>query len=358
MPDAGFQPRTESAYRGAMGYRAAPHERKNTPLGAALTTAAAAALALSACGTGEDPSAQPNGDSPSEADISSSGGVVPAMDAADLPDSPPELEAPEPATVITSASVLEDAEGPQLCYYMMESYPPQCGGPDVIGWDWDEHPHNEASGVRWGDYVLTGDYDPGTEEFTLDEVLPDDEAPAAPDISVDFTSPCPEPEGGWEVEDPERTTDETLQQTQQSAEQLPGYAGLWVDNSPNPVTAEDVNEAAAEGEDTLELEEQLNDPELLILNVQVTEDPQGAYNTLREQWGGMLCISEATFTEDELNSLQEELEVPGANSLSVDTTSNQLSVQVLYDDGTLQSQIDEHYGPGVVVINSAMQPQD
>ncbi len=340
-----------------MKNRAAPRER-STALAAA--GAAAAALLLSACGTGDDPGGDdPTGadDQTPQADVSSSGGVVLAVDAAELPAEPPQLQAPEAAEVITASAVLEDSEGPMLCHYLLESYPPQCSGPAVIGWDWEDHPHEAASGVRWGSYVLAGVFDPATEEFTLHEVLPDEDSPA-PQGTTDFTTPCPEPERGWEVADPDRTTDETLQQAQQTAEDLPGYAGLWVDTSPNPVTVEDLNEAAAEGEDTLELESQLNDPQLLILNVQVTEDPQGAYDALREVWGGMLCISEASFTEEELTALQQQLEIPGATSSWVDTTRNQLAVQVFYDDGSLQSQLDEHYGPGVITVSSAMQPRE
>lgn len=342
-----------------MKNRAAPRER-STALAAA--GAAAAALVVSACGTGDDPSRDdPTGDQAPPvppAEVSSSGGVVLAVDAAELPAEPPQLQAAEPGPVITAGSVLEDSQGPQLCYYLMESYPPQCSGPEVIGWDWADHPREQASGVRWGSYVLTGEFDPATEEFTLHEVLPDADSAGAAEDSADFSTPCPEPADGWAVADPERSTEETLQRAQQAAEQLPGYAGLWVDNSPNPVTAEDINQAAAEGEDTLELESQLNDPQLLILNVQVTEDPQGAYDALREEWGGMLCISEATFTEEELTALQEQLEVPGTTSSWVDTTSNQLAVQVFYDDGSLQSQLDEHYGPGVITVSSAMQPRE
>ncbi|MGH8829004.1 MAG: hypothetical protein ACRDVZ_15690, partial [Jiangellaceae bacterium] len=37
----------------------------------------------------------------------------------------------------TYATVLESPEhGPQLCHGVAESLPPQCGGPDIAGWDW------------------------------------------------------------------------------------------------------------------------------------------------------------------------------------------------------------------------------
>ncbi|CAG7616788.1 hypothetical protein ACFPZL_06535 [Leucobacter soli] len=66
-----------------------------------------------------------------------------------------------------------DGEGAQVCFGgVMESYPPQCSGPVLIGWNWDEHEgeFETASGVRWGEFVLTGRYDAEAETFTLTEV--------------------------------------------------------------------------------------------------------------------------------------------------------------------------------------------
>jgi hypothetical protein len=61
---------------------------------------------------------------------------------------------------------IED-QAPQLCLgAVAESYPPQCGGPEVIGWDWDAVDLEEsASDVTWGTYAVVGTWD-GT-KFTL-----------------------------------------------------------------------------------------------------------------------------------------------------------------------------------------------
>ncbi|WP_204745618.1 hypothetical protein [Glycomyces paridis] len=54
----------------------------------------------------------------------------------------------------------DDPEGsPELCGAVAESYPPQCGGLPVSGWDWESVAHEEASGVRWGAYLVTGVFD-------------------------------------------------------------------------------------------------------------------------------------------------------------------------------------------------------
>ena len=52
-------------------------------------------------------------------------------------------------------TILDDGSGAMLCEAVMESYPPQCNGEFLTDWDWDAVSHQEASGVRWGEYVLT-----------------------------------------------------------------------------------------------------------------------------------------------------------------------------------------------------------
>ena len=51
-------------------------------------------------------------------------------------------------------------------------YPPQCGGPPLVGWDWADHQgdFDAPRGVRWGDFVVTGTFD-GT-SVTPSEVCP------------------------------------------------------------------------------------------------------------------------------------------------------------------------------------------
>jgi len=53
-----------------------------------------------------------------------------------------------------------DAAGARLCFAVMESYPPQCGGLPVAGWTWDGLEGAEtANGVTWGAYAVQGTYD-------------------------------------------------------------------------------------------------------------------------------------------------------------------------------------------------------
>lgn len=136
-----------------------------------------------------------------------------------------------------SAVVLDSGGGPQLCVgAVAESYPPQCGGPRIIGWDWDAVTGDEAaSGVRWGEYEVVGTYVGGSSQdeqgvFTL--TLP--AGPARPPTDVPppdpFGTPCPEPDGGWIV-DRSKTDDIALHRAAEEAERLPGLGELWVDTT-------------------------------------------------------------------------------------------------------------------------------
>lgn len=89
-------------------------------------------------------------------------------------------------------TVLDDGDGAELCLGgVMESLPPQCGGPVIVGWDWAEHTDafEEASGVRWGEFLVTGTYDPAADEFTPADIVPaaDAEWPSAP-AGYDFST--------------------------------------------------------------------------------------------------------------------------------------------------------------------------
>ena len=101
----------------------------------------------------------------------------------------------------------------------------------------------------------------------------------------------------------------------------------------------------------------MNDPTKLIINVAVTEDVAGAEAELRETWGGALCVSEAAYTESELNELAMELQkLPGVTSSSA--AADVVQIGVFFDDGSLQQWADATYGEGRVEITSTLVPAD
>ena len=264
-------------------------------------------------------------------------------DTADVAAAPGELPTAVPAAtgpVSTDGlvTVLDDGDGPELCTFVAESLPPQCSGSPMAGWDWAAHPeHEDQSGTKWGSFALTGTFDGTT--FTVTDATPAalydpmSEAPAP-----EFATPCPAPAEGWGVLDPATTTQESMDATFAAASALPGYAGAWIGQPEG---------AAVEGG--------MNDPTKLIINVAVTKDVAGAEAKLRETWGGALCVSEAAYTEAELNDLAMELQkLPGVTSSSA--ADDVVRIGVLFDDGSLQEWADETYGEGRVEISSTLVP--
>jgi hypothetical protein len=100
-------------------------------------------------------------------------------------------------------TVLDDGR-PVVCLGpVAESWPPQCGGPPLVGWDWRKQrlvlgqpgaapAYEQAGAVRWGRYFLTGAWDGRalTVQTAVPEALYDGTAPepaAAPDPRRDLS---------------------------------------------------------------------------------------------------------------------------------------------------------------------------
>lgn len=281
------------------------------------------------------------------------GGAGPGGDTGGSGEVPSAAPTPHPDAAVTTrspATVLDDGDGAELCLgAIAESYPPQCGGPRLADWDWAAHEgeYEEAAGVRWGEFVVVGTYD--GEEFTVEEVTPAGEWDGEPpENGTDLSTPCAEPDGGWQVRDPALTTDETLQEVLAVAADLDGYAGSWLDQSINPAHGSD---------DPDEVEAAMNDPRQLVVNVLVTGETGAAEEQLREVWGGALCVLEAEHSHADLEAAQQQLsEIEGYQSAGISVAENHVGLSVIYDDGTLQQQLDDALGEGVVEVSSALVP--
>jgi len=110
----------------------------------------AAVLVLAACGQGAGDAGSSGGDADTAADSPSGDAVV------------------YQGALTVLQGVERDAA--ELCGAVAESYPPQCGGLPVSGWDWDSVEHEEAEGVRWGSYLVTGTFDGKSLVLTEDPV--------------------------------------------------------------------------------------------------------------------------------------------------------------------------------------------
>ncbi|MFA4841218.1 MAG: hypothetical protein WC580_05895 [Agrococcus sp.] len=70
--------------------------------------------------------------------------------------------------VLAIGTVLEQEGGAILCVGpVAESAPPQCAGPELVGWDWAAFDREETGGVRWAQRVaVEGTYDAQAQRFT------------------------------------------------------------------------------------------------------------------------------------------------------------------------------------------------
>jgi hypothetical protein len=218
--------------------------------------------------------------------------------------------------------VLDDGDGPEMCLGgVAESYPPQCGGPALTDFEWGDVGFEEASGVKWGSYALTGSFD-GT-AFTVTDAIP----AALYDVMAEpeqdpLAAACDDAT----TTDTAKATPEDMDATLAAASALPTYATAWLTGN--------------------------------TINVAVTEDAEGAEAELRRTWGGMLCVTTVERTEADLNTINQELQAELGEQLltSGSFAPDSLDAQVVFDDGSIQDWADEVYGEGLVRISSALVP--
>ena len=243
-----------------------------------------------------------------------------------------------------TTTVLESAEhGPQLCLGgVAESLPPQCGGPDVVGWDWGAVDGEEtAAGTTWGEYRVTGTWDGG--QLTLSEPPAVAEPAGAPPSGDAFATPCEPPAGGWAAVDPSTATQEDMDAAIEYARAQPFHAGVWLDQLAPP--EEPVREEPFQPDD-------------VVLNMRATEDLERLEREIRARWGGPLCITRAERTLDELSAVQQELqrEVDGILGSSVDEMRGVVDITVPVVDDELRDRLDERYPGDVVEVHGTLEP--
>jgi hypothetical protein len=219
-------------------------------------------------------------------------------------------------------TVIDEGDGPEMCLgAVAKSYPPQCGGPALADFDWGDVGSEEASGVRWGSYALTGTFDGTT--FTVTDAIPAAlyDTMAAPEEEP-LAAACDDPT----TTDTAKATPEDLDATLAAASALPTYASAWLTDN--------------------------------TINVAVTEDAEGAEAELRKTWGGMLCVTTVERTDADLNEVNQELQAALGEQLltSGSTSPDSLDAQVVYDDGSIQDWADATYGDGLVRVSSALAP--
>lgn len=253
-------------------------------------------------------------------------------------------EAAAPPRYTASLTVLEGGgHGPQLCSNVMESNPPQCDGPDVVGWDWSKVAHESVRGVKWGQYRVVGTWDGA--RLTLTEPPGAPVKPPKEEGDV-FASACPEPEGGWRPVDPAKATEQDMNAAIERARTAQDYAGTFLDRL-TPMPAHPERQMAVDAEN-------------YVLNLRFTGDLAGREEWIREVWGGALCLSDAKHTEAELEAVQKELEGEmedsGIVSVSSGTMANRVEIRVWVVTEELRGRLAKKYGSDTISIDGALKP--
>jgi hypothetical protein len=248
------------------------------------------------------------------------------------PGEPPTTSTPEvvDGELFMSTTVIESPDhGPTLCGNVDDSYPPECGGVDLIGWDWDAVSGEESqSGTTWGDYVVFGTYDADHGlTVTRDPISADHYSdPSIPAAPYPYQTQCPEPPGGWVDVDRTTATNAALHQAYAVAEQLGDFTDEFVDDSVQPP----------------------------VLNVLVTDDVDRAEQAVREVWGGPLCVGSATHTAADLDQIQRNVAIP-PGFIGSAVEAGRVVLWVFHDDGAFQRAYDDVYGAGAVRVVSELQ---
>jgi hypothetical protein len=129
---------------------------------------------------------------------------------------PPAAAVPEGPVRTRDLATVMDTGSPELCLGpVAESYPPQCGGPALIDWDWADHEgtFDQEGDIRWGTYAITGTWD-GT-SFTASEAVPG----ALYDPAMPTPTPTPAPATAYDPAE--------LEQIASELQAAPGVLGAY-----------------------------------------------------------------------------------------------------------------------------------
>ncbi len=253
--------------------------------------------------------------------------------AVELPTSVPAA----PGKVTGLGLVMDQAGETTICFGPVgESWPPSCQGTPLAGWKWAGlDGYDKVDKVRFGSYAVTGTWD-GTTLTLTDPPISAALYDPAPDPSYAdrVATRCDAPAEGWQVEDAAKAGADALAQAQVTAEEQPGYVGSWTDQF--------AQVAVPDGADALPV----------VLNV-LAEDPEAMTAALADSWSGALCVTEPRFTRDNLDAAAVTISTSPA-VLGANVFNDEVVVDTLYDDGSLQTAVDSAYGEGMVAVQPAL----
>lgn len=236
-----------------------------------------------------------------------------------------------------------DADEATLCDGVIaQSLPPQCTGATVHGLDWSQIGAESASGVSFGVVEVVGTWDPASTTLTATRraAVP---APSAADAPLpvpptDFSTPCPEPPGGWESLAPTDPALADFDGAYAAVLAVDGVASAWVGRNPGSAR-----------------------PLWTVLNVSTAGDVAPVEAAARQHWGGPLCVTaDAERSAADLDAIRDEVQAahPEVGILNTDGTTGTVFGMMWVVPETLTAELDERYGANVVTIDAFLEPVD
>lgn len=236
--------------------------------------------------------------------------------------------APSETPLYTGTGAVIDwpSVGPRLCFSVMESDPPQCGGGvELAGWNWSEvDGERSRNGVTYLDNVtLVGTFD--GEVLTVTEPPQAPEPPGA-DTDELLGTQCPEPPGGWQVVDPAPAKNDSaaIDAVQQYAWGQSDFADVWLHDG--------------------------------VVNAGFTSDLDRHEQEIRTIWGGKLCVFKVEHSRAELEAIGEQIGFgPNVIGWLARPQEGHLHVLAIADIG-FQEELDERFGPGLTYVEAMLTP--
>ena len=259
--------------------------------------------------------------------------------------------APGPPRYQVWGMVTEDDErGTILCLGPLIGPASQvrCGEPiyEVVGLDWHSFAPDDwiEAGLFEAHLLLTGTLD--GDRLTLTDQPRLRTPPPDPVIdALDDTSACAAPSDGWSVVDPGTTHQAGLEAAVNYATEQPEFGGWWLDRS-SMGGADPTTSTITE------------DPAEMVLNVRFTGDLASHESSLRDLWGGALCVSGSPYTRAEMEEIERQLvaEIDGTGLSVVHDGHGKVLISMGVVPHGLQAEIDERFGEGVVLLTGAFRP--
>ncbi|TDE97209.1 hypothetical protein EXU48_03065 [Occultella glacieicola] len=244
-----------------------------------------------------------------------------------------------PGELLVGAGTIMQLEGEpaQICLgAVLTSYPPQCAGPELVGFEgWDGIEHESASGRTWGNAWVVGTYD-GT-SFTLTEP-----------VSV-------EPPTGWEP-----STDEPSEFPQLCDDPAAGAGGSLAGT--DLISQQSDLMMFLEAHDGYVLSYVSGGGD--VMNVLVSGDAASARVDFREIYAGPLCVqtselptwAEIRAAQDALTAEGEDLGVLSSGS----GVSGLLDIHLVVADSAHVSAVAEIVAPWLrpdeIAVTGALAP--